>query len=232
MAGFKVRVLTAGPHVVNDLGITLDSAGAAPVTVDLTAVSPTSVSRSADLLALVASDDIFIVDARDDSDTTFLSKADSTQAIENHNDTHFGISGGRFGDLDDPTVTITDNFIVQYDSGSDSYESQSPETLLQDFADTIGTIVGGMGIDGTDTTFVYDSTATPLIVAQDETNYDSSPANDGTFAGGTGYAVSDTITLSDGSVITVDAVAAGVVEVGCRRRSWDADGSTGRTTSI
>ena len=33
-----------------------------------------------------------------------------------------------------------------------------------------------------------------LLVGQDETNYDSSPATEGLFVGGTGYAVSDTIT--------------------------------------
>ncbi len=50
-----------------------------------------------------------------------------------------------------------------------------------------------------------------LVVSQDETNYDNSPTREGTFAGGSGYAVSDTITLSDGTVITVDAVSSGVV---------------------
>ena len=90
MSGFKVRVLTAGPHIVNDLGITLDAAGAAPVTVDVTYLAPEDIARSADLLALIASDDIFIADARDDSDSTFLSKADSTEAVNNSNDSHNG----------------------------------------------------------------------------------------------------------------------------------------------
>lgn len=56
-----------------------------------------------------------------------------------------------------------------------------------------------------------DFIAPTLIDAQDETSYDNSPATEGTFAGGTGYAVSDVITLSDGSTITVDAVSSGVV---------------------
>jgi hypothetical protein len=212
MSGFKIRVLTAGPHVVGDLGLTLDSAGAAPITVDLTSLPPQDVARSADLLALIASDGAFVVDARDDSDTTFLSKADSTQAVDNHNDTHFGVSGGRFGLLDDPTAIITDNYIVQYNLSTDHYESIAVEDLLQDFSDTIGGISGGMGIDGTDTTFVFDSSANYLIPNQDETRYDGAPSEDGAFFGGTsGYVVSDTITLSDGSVITVDAVAVGVV---------------------
>ena len=51
------------------------------------------------------------------------------------------------------------------------------------------------------------------IDAQDETSYDNSPTTEGSFvggdgAGGTAYVVSDTITLSDGTVITVDAIDA------------------------
>lgn len=49
------------------------------------------------------------------------------------------------------------------------------------------------------------------IDAQDETDYDDSPTSEGTFAGGTGHAGSDVITLSDGTTITVDAVSSSVV---------------------
>jgi len=55
------------------------------------------------------------------------------------------------------------------------------------------------------------TTAVVTIAAQDETNYDGVGAN-GTFdSGGSGYNVSDTITLDDGTVITVDTVAGSVV---------------------
>lgn len=53
---------------------------------------------------------------------------------------------------------------------------------------------------------------TPLITAQDETSYDNSPTSEGTFAGGTGHAASDVITLDDDwTTVTVDAVSGGVV---------------------
>lgn len=53
---------------------------------------------------------------------------------------------------------------------------------------------------------------TPITTSQDETSYDSSPATEGSFSGGTsGYAVSDTILMQDGTIVTVDAVSAGVV---------------------
>lgn len=48
------------------------------------------------------------------------------------------------------------------------------------------------------------------IAAQDETNFDNTGSN-GTFAAGTGYSVSDVITMSDGSTITVDAVSTGAI---------------------
>jgi len=46
-----------------------------------------------------------------------------------------------------------------------------------------------------------------LTEALDETSYGGSPSTEGTFAPGGGYSASDVITLSDGSVITVDTVA-------------------------
>lgn len=51
-----------------------------------------------------------------------------------------------------------------------------------------------------------------LVDAQDETNYDNSPTTEGTFGPGSGsYSVSDTIIMTDGSVITVDAAGGGGV---------------------
>lgn len=214
MSGFKIRILTTGPHIVNDLGITLDVAGAAPVTEDLTDLAPQDIARSADLLALITGDDILIVDARDDSDTTFLTKAESTDAVENHNDTHFGVSGGRFGPADDPTNAFLDDFVLEYVSSTDTWQPFPHEHLFAGQGDTIGEVIAGMGIDGTDTTYTYDPSDTFLVGQglQDETYYDGdSNFLNGSFVGGDGvggtsYSVSDVITLSDGSTVTVDAV--------------------------
>lgn len=58
----------------------------------------------------------------------------------------------------------------------------------------------------------WDDNNTPFITIrnQDETFFDNVGDN-GTFFGGTGYAIGEVITMSDGSTITVDNVAAGVV---------------------
>ena len=50
-----------------------------------------------------------------------------------------------------------------------------------------------------------------LIAAQDETDYVGGGANGTLDSGGSGYTALDTITLSDGTIITVDTVAVGVV---------------------
>ena len=66
----------------------------------------------------------------------------------------------------------------------------------------------------TATAFVklYDFKSTfKLVVSQTEADYDNSPTTEGTFVAGSGYAATDTITLSDGSLITVNTVTAGAV---------------------
>jgi hypothetical protein len=57
---------------------------------------------------------------------------------------------------------------------------------------------------------IFDISTVSTIAAQDETDFDNAGSN-GTFtggdgAGGTAYVVSDTITMSDGTVITVNAI--------------------------
>ena len=54
-------------------------------------------------------------------------------------------------------------------------------------------------------------TVSAPVDAQDETDYDNTPTSEGTFSGGTGHAANDILTLSDGTLITVDAVSSGVV---------------------
>ena len=209
MAGFKVQKLTAGAIAIDDLGLTLT--GAISTIVDITDIAPENLARSADLLASITADEILIVDPRDDTNATILTKAESTNAVNRSNDTHFGISGGRFGGLDDPTVSPGADFIIQYNSSGDVAEYINPDDFMSNQSASIGTIVGAMGQDGTDTTFSYNATAFPLIAGQDETNYDGS-TNNGAFAGTAtagAYVVNDVITMSDGSTVTVDAVSTG-----------------------
>ena len=50
-----------------------------------------------------------------------------------------------------------------------------------------------------------------LVPTQDETSFDNSPTTEGTFVAGTGYAVSDVITLDNGATITVDTLSGSAV---------------------
>jgi len=61
------------------------------------------------------------------------------------------------------------------------------------------------GVSGSDFTVPH------LIETQTEADYNGVGQN-GIFEGGSGYAVADTITLSDGSVLTVDSETAGVID--------------------
>ena len=165
-----------------------------------------TLTPDADNLTAVA---LIILDPRDD--TTALSVADGELARVNANDSHFGISGGRFSTLDDPATAITDQFLVKFDAGTSEYVS-SPFSAVVD-TDVIGQIIGAMGVDGTDTTFAFNGANTFLIAGVDETSYDGVEPN-GTFngiAGAGSYVIGDVITLSDGSTVTVDAVSTGDV---------------------
>lgn len=97
-----------------------------------------------------------------------------------------------------------------------------------------GTIITGFTVDAGGSGYVpVDVTATisapsDIKDAQDETNYDG-VGGDGTFNGGADFAVNDTITLSESSVITVDAVTSvGVITIAAQNETnFDGAGNNG-----
>lgn len=194
----EFTVTTSGGEAV-DVGVALTQASTTGAGVDFT-LTPEANNVSAGTLE--------VLDPRDD--TTLLSATNGVLVIQNHNLPHFGIQGGRFSTLDAPGSAPFDDFILEYDATTDSYVQVDPATVIGGNSSTIGAIVGSMGIDGTDTTFSYDGTATVLVRGQTEADYDGVLPN-GTFGGGTGHVVGDDVTFSDGSVINVDAETAGVI---------------------
>ena len=70
------------------------------------------VSSSTDLLAAIDAGSFVVLDPRDPNGVTELSVADSRRVLQNHNQIHWGITGGRFGELDDPNVTLTEDHVV------------------------------------------------------------------------------------------------------------------------
>ena len=206
MSTLIVKKLVGTDVVLDDLGLTI--VGAIGTEFDLMSEDAENVSLSTDTVAAITAGDLQVLDPRDN--TTVLSTADAILAIQNHNLTHFGISGGRFNDLDAPGTTPINSFLLDYNSSTDQYEQIDPVVVVSNTQEVVSAIVGGMLEDGGDTNVVYNPTNTPLIVGQDETDYDGTAPN-GTFTGGDGdistsYTPGDTITMSDGSVITVDVV--------------------------
>lgn len=205
MASLIVRKLDANPVVLDDIGLTIT--GPLGTTFDLITEEAQDISMSADLVAAIGVT-LEVLDPRDGA--TLLSTADGILAIQNHNLPHFGIEGGRFNDLDAPGASLTDKFIVEYDSASDKFQQVDSSSVIYNNQDTVANIAANALEDGSDTNVTYNPTVTPLLEGQDETNYDGTAPN-GTFDGGSSgpganYIVGEEITLSDGSVITVDAV--------------------------
>lgn len=201
---FIIRNKTGSAVPIADLGLTipLGTVGT-PFDLDLSTEQANDVANSVDLVNAItaAAGNLIILDPRDD--TTELSVSDSIFNVQVHNDTHWGIQGGRFGTLDDPGTGVTDGDIVRWNASTGEFIACTPSSF--------GPIVGSQGVDGVDTTYVYNASSV-LHDSQDETFYDGTN-NNGTFVGGTGgtYSIADVITLSDGSEVTVDNVAAGVV---------------------
>lgn len=111
-----------------------------------------------------------------------------------------------------------------------NYEAETAEPVAigasYDIDDTV-TLTGGTG-----TQAVLTVTAVQPVDNQDETSFNNTGAN-GTFvggdgAGGTAYVAADTITLSDGTVVTVDAVDG---DDDVTQFTVDSTNSTGVTTS-
>jgi hypothetical protein len=139
---------------------------------------------------------------------------------------------GAVNDPDGPTITLScgaTSTITQesFDALETAGIIDSNGNVLEDFGNTAVatatmlpqgipvTVARGSGYNSSSELTVNGGTATtPAVItptsfstvaAQDETDYDGAGSN-GTFTAGSGYGVSDTITLSDGTVITVDAV--------------------------
>ncbi len=206
---FVVRKPGAGAVTLDDLGITVT--GLAASERDLRDLEAADIAASAELAAAIFAETLVVLDPRDDS--TPLTKEDGELARLNSNDAHFGVAGGRFGSIDAPGASITDKYIVEYDTSSDEFVQIPVSTAIVDNQTAISTIVGNMIDDGSDTNVTYTPSTTPILVSQDETNYDGTSPN-GEFNGiasAGSYVIGDVITMSDGSTITVDNVAAGDV---------------------
>lgn len=98
-----------------------------------------------------------------------------------------------------PTFNITNTLAVSATVADEGAGYSVVDTL---------TVVIGAGTSTGNAVFNIDTVGT--VVAQNETNFNGAGSN-GTFVGGTLYIAADTVTYTDGTVITINAVASGVV---------------------
>lgn len=99
---FIVRNITGSPAVdvlLNDLGLTIP----AGTDFDMTGEQPQDVALSADLIAQIDADNLIVLDPLDG--TTPLTKEQSKELVEVHNDPHYRIRGGELDQLDDVDTT-------------------------------------------------------------------------------------------------------------------------------
>ena len=86
--------------------------------------------------------------------------------------------------------------------------SQTPEVGVNVVEDAYRSVIFNTVDPATGNRVTTFSLTVPVFVitAQDETSYDNSPTTEGTFGGGSGHAVSDVITLTNGVTLLVDAI--------------------------
>ena len=156
MAGLTIRKLVATDVEINDLGITL--VGAIGFDRDLSHEDSENVGLSTDLLDSITAGNVIVLNPLDPDNPTPLSLEDSLLAIQNHNATHFGVAGGRFGDIDDPAFVPTTGSLVVFDADGNATEDTIANVIAgdTDFQESVEDIVGGLITDGTNTTVAYD----------------------------------------------------------------------------
>lgn len=135
MSAIKLRLLTAGPHVVNDMGLTLQ--GGVDSIIDLVDARSEDISTSNDLITLIDAGDIIVLDPRDPQELINLSADASRSVLVNHNRVQWGVIGGRFGALDDPNITLTENHIVTIGPNGGVAIAQPLSTVLADTDNTL-----------------------------------------------------------------------------------------------
>lgn len=125
------------------------------------------------------------------------------------------INPRKIGDPAKPGLQVTSTVLVDVGEGVEGgviLRQRSNNRYLVEGVDSSTKLVcklvnGVPAAVGEMSVAVFNSLVAP-IVGQDETDYDGAGSN-GTFSGGAGYAATDTITLTGGTVVTVNDVDGG-----------------------
>ena len=207
MAAITLILLTDGPHIINDMGLTIE--GLAGSTYNLVDQRAEDVSISEDLQTAVDNGAFLAIDPRDPAELITLTAAQTKLALANHNQIHWGIVGGRFADLDDPNNTLTQDDIITVGPGGNVAVAQPLSTLLAgtDNVEVIQDIVGDMVASESDIT--YDDVAGTLDLEDNFLRNTGDTLDSGTLSVASGASIAvgtgADLTIADAPVNPTDA---------------------------
>lgn len=144
------------------------------------------------------------------------------------------INPRKIGDPAKPGLQVTSTVLVDVGEGVEGgviLRQRSNNRYLVEGVDSSTKLVcklvnGVPAAVGEMSVAVFNSLVAP-IAGQDETDYDGAGDN-GTFSGGAGYAATDTITLTGGTVVTVDSISADLELIAAQdQANFDGTGDNG-----
>jgi len=116
---FIIRNIAGAPVEIDDIGIRLEIGE----DVSLAEEASKDIAVSDDLVLAIQSSDIIVLDPLDGS--TPLTLAQSVEAVQVANDTHFRIRGGELSQLDDVSNTVpVDGYVLTYNQVAQLWEPQ------------------------------------------------------------------------------------------------------------
>jgi len=187
MAAIKLILKIDGPHVINDLGLTID--GVIGDVYNLIDERAEDVSTSTDLQDAVVAGAFVVLDPRDPAEIIELSAAESADVLLNHNQVHWGVVGGRFAGLDDPNTVLTQDHVVTIGPSGTAAVAQPLSTVLAatDNSEAIQDIVGDMLSDEADIS--YDDATGKLDLEDSFLRNDGDTLDTGTLTVASGAAI-------------------------------------------
>lgn len=209
MAAIKLILKIDGPHVINDLGLTIE--GVIGDIYDLVDERAQDVSDSTDLRDGVTAGSFVVLDPRDPAELIELSPTASNLVLENHNQVHWGVVGGRFGALDNPNTVLTaDDVVVVGPDSAGSAITQPLSSLLNTPSnlEAVQDIVGDMFAGESDVS--YNDATGALSIDDNFLRNTGDTVTSGVLTIGSGAALDiasgGSLTIQDDPVAGLDAV--------------------------
>ena len=207
MASLTIKLLVDGPHVINDLGMTIE--GVAGDSYSLSAELASDIANSTDMQTAVDAGAFVALDPRDPAGILELSAAESKLTLTSMNNINWGVVGGKFADLDDPNLVLTENTVVTIGPDGDAVAKPLTDLLaLGDNTNNIEDIVGNLFAGEPDIT--YDGDAATLELEDNFLRNTGDTIDSGTISVTSGAAIDiesgGALTIQEDPINPTDAV--------------------------